>query len=221
MGGFIAPEIRFAGYDGIVITGKASSPVYLHIEDDKVEIRDAKKYWGMRTDEFDKKFIEDLGNRRFRTSYIGPAGENLVPYACVLNTAARAAGRGGTGCVMGSKNLKAIAVKGSQVPGVANHEQFLELIEKSRQSFRKDDERLISWREGGTTNAIERSSDRGTQAVKNYQEGTFEKVKNIGTKASRKKIWKRDFACYCCPLSCKKSGIAKGAYGGLVHDGPE
>lgn len=221
MGGFIGPEIRFAGYDGIVIQGKADKPVYLYVDDDVVEIRDASQFWGMRTDEFDVKFIEHLGDRRFRTCYIGPAGEKLNPMACVLNTAARAAGRGGTGCVMGSKNLKAIAVRGTKMPNIANHKMFLELLEKSRIAFGTDSEDRQWWRYGGTANALESSSDRGTQAVKNFQEGTFDDIKMIGTQAAREQIWKRDFACFCCKLSCKKSGNAKGAYGGLVHDGPE
>jgi len=221
MGGFFGPEIRFAGYDGIVVHGKAQKPVYLYIDDSHVEIRDASAFWGMMTDEFDVKFIEHLGDRRFRTCYIGPAGEALNPMACVLNTAARAAGRGGTGCVMGSKNLKAIAVRGTGMPNVANHKLFLELLEKVRQAFGEDTPDRQRWRDGGTANALESASNRGIQAVKNYQEGTFEEIEKIGAKAAREQIWKRDFACFCCKLSCKKSGNAKGAYGGLVHDGPE
>jgi len=108
-GGFLGPEIRFAGYDGIVITGRAASPVYLVIDDDKVEIRDAGKYWGMKTDAFDHAIMKELGDRRFETCYIGPAGENGVRYSAILHTSARGAGRGGAGCVMGSKHLKAIA----------------------------------------------------------------------------------------------------------------
>lgn len=94
----MGPKIRFAGYDGIVITGKAASPVYIVIDDDRVGIRDAKKFWGMKTDAFDRQFIEELGDRRFRTCYIGPAGENLVSYASIIYTAARAAGRGTRVC---------------------------------------------------------------------------------------------------------------------------
>jgi aldehyde:ferredoxin oxidoreductase len=126
MGGFFGPELRFAGYDGLMVTGRAAKSVYLYINDDRVEIRDAGRFWGMGTDAFDKAIIEELADRRFRTCYIGPAGENRVRYACIMNTAARAAGRGGTGCVMGSKMLKAIAVKGTGQPTVANHKLFLE-----------------------------------------------------------------------------------------------
>jgi len=221
MGGFFGPEIRFAGYDGIVISGKASSPVYVVIDDDKVEIRDAKKFWGMGTDAFDRKFTKELGDRRFRTCYIGPAGENLVSYACIINTAARAAGRGGTGCVMGSKNLKAVAVRGTKMPDVADHRRFLESLEEARNGF-KGTESTMRWRYAGTAGALAWSSGRGSQAVKNFREGTFADIDKIGYEAARQKAWIRDFACYCCPLSCKKSGVIKtGSYPGLVHDGPE
>jgi aldehyde:ferredoxin oxidoreductase len=221
MGGFFGPEIKFAGYDGIVVSGKASSPVYLVIDDEKAEIRDAKKFWGMGTDEFDKKLTEELGDRRFRTCYIGPAGENLVSYACIINTAARAAGRGGTGCVMGSKNLKAIAVRGSKMPGVADHKGFLQFLEEARIGF-KGTESTMRWRYAGTAGALPWSSSMGSQAVKNYREGTFQEIDKIGYEAARQKAWIRNFACYCCPLSCKKSGYVKtGPYPGLVHDGPE
>ncbi|HDZ41998.1 MAG TPA: aldehyde:ferredoxin oxidoreductase [Bacteroidetes bacterium] len=221
MGGFFGPELRYAGYDGLLVTGKSDKPVYIRIEDDDVRIEDAGKFWGMKTDEFDKIFHSSLGEGRYESCYIGPAGENLVPMACIINTAARAAGRGGTGCVMGSKNLKAIAVKGSGIPEVADLKKYNELLEKIRGSFMKKDERVMDWRYGGTANALTSSSRNGTQAVKNYSEGTYSDIEKIGTEANREKIWKRDFACYSCQLACKKSGFAKGAYGVQVHDGPE
>ena len=221
MGGFFGPEVRFAGYDGIMVRGKADHPVYLFINDDMVEIRDAKKFWGMGTDKFDRAFIKELGDQRIRTCYIGPAGENLVPYACIINTAARAAGRAGTGCVMGSKNLKAIAVRGSGQPDVAQHKRFLELLEESRKGF-KGTNSTESWRRYGTGSALIGASDNGQQAVKNYREGTFIHADKIGGIAARRAIWQRDFACYVCPLACKKSGQAPlGPYAGMVHDGPE
>jgi aldehyde:ferredoxin oxidoreductase len=221
MGGFFGPEIRFAGYDGILVRGKSDRPVYLVIDDDRVRIEDAGKFWGMKTDEFDKAFIEKLGDRRYRTCYIGPAGENLVPIACIINTAARAAGRGGTGCVMGAKRLKAIAIRGSRQPEVAQHKQFLELLESARQGFKGTDF-TESWRRYGTGAALIRSSDQGSQAVKNYREGTFDHVDRIGGVAARRSLWQRDFACFVCPLACKKSGVAPiDPYAGLVHDGPE
>lgn len=220
MGGFFGPEIRFAGYDGIVITGKAKELCYVVIDDDKVEIRDAKKFKGMRTDAFDRAILTELGDRKFKTVYIGPAGENLVPYSSILHTAGRAAGRGGTGCVMGSKNLKAIAVKGSGQPGVADHERFLAALDKARAALRNS-AFAKAMAEQGTARAIVGNSNAGTEAVRNYREGTFPEADKIGGDAARRDIWVKDIACYCCPLACKKSGITKGKYGGIVHDGPE
>jgi aldehyde:ferredoxin oxidoreductase len=220
MGGFFGPELRFAGYDGLMITGQAASPVYLYINDDAVEIRDAGKFWGMGTDQFDKEFLVELNNPRFRTCYIGPGGENLVRYACILNTAARAAGRGGSGCVMGSKKLKAIAVKGTGQPEVGNHKLFLEALEKARKKF-KDPKIYGRWRKAGTAAGLEYLSGQGIQAVKNFREGTFTEVDKIGATASLK-TWVRSFACYCCPLACKKSGkTTDSPFAGLIHDGPE
>ena len=221
MGGFFGPELKFAGYDGLVITGKADSPVYLYINDDQVEIRDAKKFWGTGTDQFDKDFVEELGDPRIRSCYIGPAGENLVSYACIMNTAARAAGRGGTGCVMGSKNLKAVAVKGTGQPEVGNHKLFLEALEEARQKF-KDPKIYGRWRTAGTAAALEYLSGQGIMAVKNFREGTFTEIDKIGAKASMKKVWVRSFSCYCCPLSCKKSGkTTDSPFASLSHDSPE
>lgn len=220
MGGFFGPEIRFAGYDGIVITAKASELCYIMIDDGKVEILDAKKFKGMRTDAFDKAILSELGDRRFKTVYIGPAGENLVQYSSILHTSARAAGRGGVGCVMGSKNLKAIAVKGSGQPSAADHKRFLAALEKARLAL-KNSPRTKAWAEQGTARAIVANSNAGTEAVRNYREGTFPEADRIGGDAARRDVWVRDIACYCCPLACKKSGLTKGKYGGIVHDGPE
>src|SRR5512140_2944078 len=220
MGGFFGPEIRFAGYDGLVVTGKAKVLSYLVIDDGKVEIREATKFKGMRTDAFDRAILAELGDRRFKTVYIGPAGENLVPYSSILHTAGRAAGRGGMGCVMGSKNLKAIAVKGSGQPGVADHKRFLAALEKARMAL-KGTPRTKAWAEQGTARGIVANSNAGTEAVRNYREGTFPEAAKIGGDAARRDVWVRDIACYCCPLACKKSGMTKGKYGGIVHDGPE
>ncbi len=220
MGGFFGPEIRFAGYDGIVITGKASGLCYVVIDDGKVEIRDAKKFKGMRTDTFDRAILAELGDRRFKTVYIGPAGENLVPYSSILHTSARAAGRGGVGCVMGSKNLKSVAVRGSGQPGVADHKRFLAALEKARLAL-KNSPFAKAMAEQGTARGIVANSNAGTEAVRNYREGTFPEADKIGGDAARHDVWVRDIACYCCPLACKKSGITKGKYGGVVHDGPE
>ncbi|MEM2956660.1 MAG: aldehyde ferredoxin oxidoreductase family protein [Candidatus Pacearchaeota archaeon] len=220
VGGFFGPELKFAGYDGIVITGKANELCYIVIDNNKVEIRDAKKFKGMRTDAFDKAIMTELKDKRFKTVYIGPAGENLVRYASILHTSARAAGRGGTGCIMGSKNLKAIAVKGSNQPAVANHKKFLDALEKARLAL-KNSPRTKTWIEYGTANYILLSSNAGTETVRNFREGTFPEAYKISAEAAKKDVWVRNIACLYCPLACKKSGRTKGKYKGIVHDGPE
>jgi aldehyde:ferredoxin oxidoreductase len=220
VGGFFGPEIRFAGYDGILISGKANDLCYVAIDDGKVEIRDAKKFKGMRTDAFDKAILGELGDRRFKTIYIGPAGENLVRYASILHTSARAAGRGGVGCVMGSKNLKAIAVRGSGQPGVADHKRFLAALEKARLVL-KNSPHTKAMVDQGTARGIVHLSNAGLEAVRNYREGTFAEADKIGGEAAKRDVWVRNVACYCCPLACKKSGRTRGNYGGIVHDGPE
>ncbi len=123
--------------------------------------------------------------------------------------------------MMGSKNLKAVVVQGDKMPNIADLEKYNELLEKVRRSFMKKDAGVVSWRYGGTASALQSSSNNGTQAVKNYGEGSFGEIEKIGTEANRKAIWKRDFACFSCQLACKKSGYAKGGYNTLVHDGPE
>ena len=220
VGGFFGPEVRFAGYDGIVITGKANELCYVIINDGKVEICDARKFRGMGTDAFDRAILQELRDRRFKTIYIGPAGENLVQYASIIHTSARAAGRGGVGCVMGSKNLKAIAVRGFGQPGVADHKRFLAALEKARLAL-KNSPLTKAMLEQGTARGIVRNSNAGTEAVRNYREGTFMEADKIGGDAAKRDVWVRNIACYCCPMACKKSGLTRGKYGGIVHDGPE
>jgi len=221
MGGFIGAEIKYAGYDGIVILGKSPKPVYLFVENEKVEIRDASKFTGMGTNEFENAIIKEVGDRRFESAYIGPGAENGVLYGSVINTAARAAGRGGTGCIMGVKKLKAIVVHGTGMPTISDPETYHQLLQQIRIAANSNNETVKRWRYGGTANALQFSSDRGSQAVKNFSEGTFEGIEKINAHAARRQVWNRDFACFSCPLACKKSGFAKGAYGGVVNEGIE
>ena len=111
-GGQWAPELKFAGYDGVVVEGRASSPVFVFIDDDKVEIREGAHLWGMTTGETEKAIKEEIGDRRVSVLSAGPAGEKRVRFAGVIHES-RAAARGGAGAVMGSKNLKAITVRGT------------------------------------------------------------------------------------------------------------
>ncbi|MFC1512306.1 aldehyde ferredoxin oxidoreductase family protein, partial [Candidatus Latescibacterota bacterium] len=215
-GGFFGPEIKFAGYDGLIFTGRADSPVYVVIEDDRVEIRDAGKYWGMMTYPCEKQLMEDLGDRRFEICTIGPSAENGVRYSGVLHSHGHAAGRGGTGCVMGSKNLKAVAVKGTRMPQAADHQLLLSQIKTLWESMRNTE--ISRYGSGSLVGA----SDRGTQAVRNYREGTFLDVDKIGGMTAEQHTWIRDISCYCCPTACKKIAVSRGGkWGKFVAEGPE
>ena len=129
MGGQIASEIKFAGYDHIAIKGKADKPVYLYINNDDVEIRDASHLWGLDTHETQRRIKEELEDSDVQMACIGPAGENLVVYALILHDIDNTASRK-VGAVMGSKNLKAVAVRGTKGLKMADPRAFLELFDE-------------------------------------------------------------------------------------------
>ena len=126
MGGHMASELKYAGYDAIIIEGAAQKPSYLYIDDDHVEIRDASKYWGKGAMISERMILDDLGED-FRVATIGPAGENLVKYACVSHDFGRQSGRTGIAAVLGSKKVKAIAIRGTQTIPVPDPEKMFEV----------------------------------------------------------------------------------------------
>ncbi len=127
MGGYWGPELKYAGYDSVVIKGKAKRPVYIAIQNDEVEIKDATHLWGMDTYQIQDAIRQELGDPEVEVVCIGPAGERMIPYASIHNRLGNAAGRTGMGCVMGSKNLKAIAVRGTKGVAIAEPDRFFEL----------------------------------------------------------------------------------------------
>lgn len=223
VGGFFGPEIRFAGWDGLLLRGQAPEPVVLVVDDDRVELRPAGDLWGLGTDAFERTLLARLGSHDFRVACIGPAGEAQCSRACILHTAARAAGRG-VGAVMGSKRLKGVAVRGSRMPTVQDHAAFLRRLEQARRRFEGLFGTVYSgvMRRGGTAQYLTLASARGLMAVRNYREGSFAGVDDIGARAARQQIWVRDSACRYCRLACKKSGqVRAGPHVHTVHDGPE
>src|SRR6266852_7112059 len=134
-GGHWGPELKFAGYDLLLIEGRAAHPVYLFIYDDMVQIRDARAWWGKTTSETEDGIRDELGIPGVRVAGIGPAGERLVRFACIINDKHRAAGRSGVGAVMGSKNLKAVAVRGTRGVHIAKPAEFLKAVWALRQKL--------------------------------------------------------------------------------------
>ena len=198
IGGAFAPELKYAGYDGVIIEGKAKLPVYLYIEDDKVELRSAAKLWGKGAHEAEHLLKDDLGSAKILL--IGQAGENLVPMACISSELYRQAGRGGIGAVMGSKNLKAIAVKGSGSVTVPDIRKFTVAMNKLRRNDTMSEDNYWAYTDG-TPMLVELTNETGTLPTRNFQQGTFEGFKGIDTEAV-KGVLAGKKACFACPLGC-------------------
>lgn len=178
VGGHIGAELRFAGWDFLVLTGAASEPVYLAIRDDKVEIRDASHLWGKGTRETDNLLKSEFGDRALQTAVIGPAGEHQVLFSCIMCSRYNSASRGGVGAVMGSKQLKAIAVRGLGGLSVVESEKYYQLADQMRQDLAKDSgsESLYNW---GTSGSIPGLNEMGMLAALNFSQVGIEGAERL------------------------------------------
>ena len=175
-GGFWGAELKRAGYDAIVISGKAETPVYLWIHDGKAEIRDGSHLWGKLTADAQDIIRAELGDKNIRTALIGPGGENLVRFASVMHDVNRAAGRSGLGAVMGSKNLKAIAVRGSMNVGLANKAALEETLKWILSGYKT----MMGWAvKYGTPGSVRYNHDSGGTAVNNYRDSALEGIEPV------------------------------------------
>jgi len=218
IGGHIGAEIKTAGYDGIIIIGKSEKPVYLDIVNDKVKIKDAAGLWGKDTFETETCIKEK--DPRCRVLCIGPAGENLVKYALVNTEYYRHAGRGGIGAVFGSKNLKAIAVRGTKGVKLARPEKFVNLAKSAWHDLQSE----TTYRYGrwGTLGSVLSSSDTSTFPYKNYQEETFPEAYKISGELADKTLYVKKRACFGCPIHCGHlSSVRNGFFKGTLVEGPE
>jgi aldehyde:ferredoxin oxidoreductase len=221
-GGFWGPELRFAGYDGIVVRGRSERPVWLSIIDGgPPAIHDAASLWGLDTYETQQQIRDELDDQKVRVACIGPAGENLVLYAAVMNDHGRAAGRTGMGAVMGSKNLKAIAVRGRQRVPLADKESFRQTAKQASEIVCDD---LVSqlWQEMGTAGGVDMSILWGNMPNKYWSQASFEEATNLSGVAMLETILVRGVACYGCAVACGREVTLKDTpYGVEVVDGPE
>ena len=222
MGGHFAPALKKAGYDLLLVIGKASKPVWLRIKDDQVSLEDATALWGQRvspTEEFIKK---DLGAKAQVIS-IGPAGENLVNFSCLMTHKHRSAGRGGGGALFGSKNLKAVGVIGTQDVKVADPEKLKAASKRSREEI--DAEAFTSGllKPFGTPGFYNSISATGTLPTKNWQRTTYpESHEVLGHEAYHKTLEVKSYACAQCYIACgRKTTIKEGPYAGESGGGPE
>lgn len=200
-GGHFGAELKFAGFDLIIVEGKAKDPVYLYIEDGKVEIRDAKALWGMTTHETTDKILSET-DMDARVACIGPAGEKLVRYACIINDKHRAAGRSGVGAVMGSKNLKAVAVKGSGSITIADKEAFRKASLDVFQKVKANPVASKGLPAYGTAVLVNVINASGIFPTRNFSEGVFEGAEKISGETLAQDILVRNRACFACPIAC-------------------
>ncbi len=218
-GGKFGPELKFAGYDGIIVEGVSENPVYLFITNDKAEIRDATHLWGKdvhtTTDMLVKELEADLGEdaKEVKIATIGPAGENLVKIAAILNDKNRAAGRGGHGAVMGYKKLKAIAVKGYDKPDVALEDAYRAAVKKSLIKHRESLVTSQGLPTYGTAILVNIINNAGVFPTRNFQTGVFNDAEKISGETLAEtyldKEKSKEEACWGCAINCARYAVVK------------
>ncbi len=201
-GGFFPAELKFAGYDALVIHGRAERPVYLWIKDGAAELRPAEHLMGKPTAEVDDLLFEELGDPRIQVLQTGPAGEKGVRYAALINMANRANGRTGIGAVMGSKNLKAIAVRGSQRPPLADAKGLNALARRGAKAF--PESAVYGLGLLGTAEIVGAQNEAGGLPTRNWSSGTFEGWEALDGKTMARDILKERDTCYACTIRCKR-----------------
>lgn len=200
-GGFFGPEMRFAGYSHLIFLGRADHPVYVYIEDGQVEIRDAGHLWGLDTTETTARIQEELGDPQVQVACIGPAGENLVKVSCIINNLSRAVGRSGLGAVMGSKNLKAVAIRGSGAVPIADPAGMLAVLAEAQRQMATD----LSFRlfkTYGTPGLVDVYNSRGVFPYRNFQESWLEDATGLAGETFIKKYALKAKGCYNCLIGC-------------------
>lgn len=215
-GGVFGWKMKKAGFDAVIITGKSKTPVYLFLDSGNAEIRDANHLWGKRTSETTDAIVDELGDKSVRVACIGPAGEKLVLYSCVINEKTRAAGRGGVGAVMGSKLLKAIAARGDLPIKPADEEAFNRAKERIKKKIEENgiEKALHSY---GTAVLINIINENYVMPTRNFQTGHFPDAEKVSGETMAKTILKKTKGCYACIVQCGRVCEVDGEVG----EGPE
>lgn len=220
VGGFWGAELKRAGFDAIIFEGRAQTPVYLWIRDREVEIKDARHLWGKKTKECQEAIQAELGDNLIRVAQIGPAGEKMVSFACVVNDLHDAAARTGMGAVMGSKNLKAIAVRGHTPVSVADPDA-LKIIAKWLAGNYKQESRNLH--EYGTGADMAGGVNTGNLPIRNFRDGDFDDAGKISAEVLKERGFRVKMeSCWACPIACKKVVEIKEPYNvDPAYGGPE
>jgi aldehyde:ferredoxin oxidoreductase len=202
-GGWWGPELKKAGFDAIIIKGSSPTPVYLYIKDGKVEIKDATHLWGKDTGTTQKIIKKELADDKIRIAQIGPAGENLVRFANIVNELKHFNGRNGLGAVMGSKKLKAIAVRGTKPIELYNKERVSQVTKNITKRI-MDNPLSRALRELGTPGVVRPFYEAGCLPSYNWTTGYFKEGENLTAETYNKTILKGTKGCYACPIRCKR-----------------
>ena len=200
-GGWWGPELRAAGYDGLVIRGQAESPVYLWIKDGQVEFRDARPYWGRLSGEVQDGLEQELGDKRIRVLQTGVAGERGVRFAAIVNQLKHFHGRGGLGAVMGAKRLKAIVVRGTKPPLAMDKDGARGALTWFREHYDRSKDRFHTLGSASALLALEAS---GILPTRNFRDGSFEHARAISGQKMAETILVNRGTCYACAVACKR-----------------
>jgi aldehyde:ferredoxin oxidoreductase len=213
--GTFGAELKRAGYDAVILTGKAEKPVYLWIDDDSVQILDAANLWGKSPSETEETIKNDLGDYYVRVAAIGLAGEKLSKIACILNEKTRAAGRTGLGAVMGSKNLKAIVVRGTHDITVAKPAEFMDMVKEFHERMKGP--ATQKYRTLGTVENVLINNNLYCMPTRNYSRARFEDADKVSGEALNARYVAKIIACSSCPMRCEHEAVVReGPYKGTM-----
>ena len=220
-GGNWGPELRFAGFEGIVFEGRAEEPVYLWVHDGKAELRSAEKYWGNGVWDTEDGIREELKEPKAKMASIGPAGENLVLCAGIINDKHRAAGRTAAGAVMGSKNLKAVAVRGTGKPPVADPAGLREAVKKADKKLKENPVTGKGLPTFGTAVLVNIINEAGIFPTRNFQTGVFPTAKKTSGETIKETILIETKPCWGCPIACGRVTRVTASPYQVEGEGPE
>ena len=216
-GGFWGAELKFAGYDAIIVGGQAKKPIYLLVNNNKAELKAANALWGKGTHATTDAICKEVGDDKVKVACIGQAGEKLVRIAAIINDKYRAAGRGGIGAVMGGKRLKAVAIRGKSKPKIANEADFNVHVRECQKLIKENPVTGTGLPAYGTAVLVNIINEHGICPTRNFQTGVFPTADKTSGETMVETILVRNKACFACPIACSRITRVEGA----EHEGPE
>jgi len=220
-GGHLAAEMKYAGYDQVILEGRSPKPVYIFVDDGDVSLRDASHLKGRDTYEMDRLVKEEVGDDRVQTLVVGPAAENGVKYAGVYANLMRAAARTGLGTVLASKGVKAVAFRGTGAVEVAHYGRFMRIVDEIEGEIYAHPQ-YGPRRRMGTTRILMMANGAGFLPTRNYQTGVFEDADKVSGERLAEEFNVKTRGCYACTIPCSRFYVVKeGRFAGLCGEGPE